>query len=138
MSKRRFTEEQINEMLMNKNVAKCSDKAISYNKDFKIEAVKLYQNEGMSANQIFKEAGFNLDMIGREVPKDLLYDWTRIFETKGIDGLLIETRGKSNGGGRPKTKWSTDKERIKYLETQVAYLKAENDFLAKLRKKSLN
>ena len=27
------------------------------------------------------------------------------------------------------------KEQIKYLETQVAYLKAENDFLAKLRAK---
>ena len=138
MSKRRLTEEQINEISKNKNVARCSDKAISYNKDFKIRAVKLYQENGMPANQIFKEAGFNLDVIGREVPKDLLYDWTRIFKTKGADGLLIEARGKGKGGGRPKSKWLTKKEQIKYLETQVAYLKAENDFLAKPRKKSLN
>jgi hypothetical protein len=40
---------------------------------------------------------------------------------------------RGHGGGRPKTKNLSDKEKIEYLETKVAYLKAENDFLAKLR-----
>jgi hypothetical protein len=50
-------------------------------------------------------------------------------------GLQIETRGGHNGGGRFKTKGLTETEKIKKLEAEVAYLKAENDFLAKLRAK---
>ncbi len=136
MNRRIFTKEQINEMLKNKNVARCSEKSITYHKNFKIEAVQRYQNNGISANQIFKEAGFNLDVIGKEVPKDCLYDWIKVVRIKGIDGLSKESRG--GPGRRHSLKNLTDKERIKYLETQVAYLKAENDFLAKLRKKRLN
>ena len=138
MSKRRFTQEQIHELLANKNITRCSEKAITYRKEFKIEAVKQYQDEGKSASQIFKEAGFNLDIIGREVPKDCLYDWIRIYKEKGTQGLLTESRGKAKGGGRPHITWSNDKEKLKYLEAQVAYLKAENAFLAKLRNKRLN
>lgn len=136
MSIRRFTEQQIKELLQNPNVERCSEKSISYSKEFKIKAVDRYQKVGVSPNQIFTEAGFNLDLIGKEVPGDCLHCWLKIFRTKGIEELSIETRGKSKSGGRPKTNWPDDKEKIKYLEAKVAYLKAENDFLAKLRKKS--
>jgi hypothetical protein len=136
MSIRRFTQEQIKELLQNPNVEKCSEKSISYSKDFKIKAVDKYQKDGVSPNQIFTEAGFDLNLIGKEVPSDCLYCWLKIFRIKGIKELSVETRGKSKSGGRPKTNWSDDKEKIKYLEAKVAYLKAENDFLAKLRKKS--
>ena len=137
MSKRRFTKEQIEELLDNPNVERCSDKSISYSKDFKIIAVKKYE-EGMSASEIFKQSGFNINLIGRNVPFDRISRWLKVFKTKGAKELSLETRGRSKGGGRPKVNWQNDKEKIKYLETQIAYLKAENDFLAKLRKKSLN
>lgn len=132
MSKRRFTSEQINGLLGNRNVAKCSDRAITYNKDFKVRAVKQYQDEGKSAKQIFKEAGFDLNAIGKDRPKVCLQDWRRIFKRKGIRGLKTETRGWS---GRPRIKKLTDAKKIEWLEAKVAYLKAENDFLAKLRAK---
>ena len=74
-------------------------------------------------------------MIGRKKPKSLIRDWNRIFKEKGLDGLKTETRGRGSGGGRPKTRDLTDADKIKRLEAQVAYLKAENDFLAKLRAK---
>jgi hypothetical protein len=130
MSKRIFTNEQINEISKNKNVARCSEKSITYHKDFKIEAIKQY-DRGMSAKEIFKEAGFDLSAMGRDTPRYRIRDWRKTFKTKGIQGLSVETRGK--GGGRPKTKWPSDKEKIKDLELQISYLKAENDFLAKLR-----
>lgn len=135
MSKRIFSKEQVKELLQNPNVANCSDKSITYKKEFKISAVKKYQ-EGLPASMLFKQAGFNVDLIGRKTPKWCLERWRRTFRDKGIKGLANEARGKS--GGRPKTNWSDGKERIKYLETENAYLKAENDFLAKLRKKRLN
>lgn len=131
MSKRIFSSEQVNEMLKNENILRCSEKSITYHKDFKIRAVKQYQSDGLSAVQIFKDAGFNVDIIGRETPKNCLGDWCKIFKVKGIDGLSKEQRG--GPGRRHSVKNLTDKERIQELENRVAYLKAENDFLAKIR-----
>lgn len=133
MSKRRFTAEQIANLLKTGNVVRCSDKAITYSKDFKVRAVREYRDEGLSAKQIFKEAGFDLDVIGKNKPKECLKQWCRVFKIKGTSGLITETRGR--GGGRPRTKGLTDAKKIEYLEAKVAYLKAENDFLAKLRAK---
>jgi transposase len=136
MSKRIFTPEQIRELLQNPNVAKCSEKSIGYSKDFKLRAIKRYQ-EGCPPKQIFSEAGFNTALIGLKVPKWCLQDWLKIFNAKGEVGLKTDGRGKHKSGGRPKgIKHLSDKDKLKYLEAQVAYLKAENDFLAKLRKKS--
>lgn len=132
MSKRRFTSEQINGLLGNRNVSKCSDRAITYDKDFKVKAVKQYRDDGKSAKQIFKESGFDLDAVGETTPQNCLKTWRRIFKIKGAAGLITETRGRS---GRPRTKELTDAKKIEYLEAKVAYLKAENDFLAKLRAK---
>lgn len=135
MSKRRFTQDQIKELLQNPNVETCSEKSISYNKDFKVLAIKQKQN-GLSNMEIFKQAGFNVGLIGRETPERCLHSWKKVFNNKGLNELSIETRGRSKGGGRPRVNWQNEKEKIKYLETQIAYLKVENDFLAKLRKKS--
>lgn len=137
MSKRIFSEEQIKTLLQNPSVERCSGKSISYRKDFKVSAVEKYY-EGLPPNEIFRQAKFDINMIGRETPKRCLQSWRKILKNKGVQELSVETRGRGKGGGRPKTNWLNEKEKIKYLETQVAYLKAENDFLAKLRKKSLN
>lgn len=131
--KNKFSQVQIQELLKNSNVVKCSDKAITYSKDFKVLAAKQYIEEGKSAKEIFRIAGFDLNVIGKDTPKYRLKDWNKLFRTKGAAGLQTERRGR--GGGRPKTKWLDEKERIKYLEAQVAYLKLENDFLTKLRAK---
>lgn len=130
MSKRRFTKEQIEELLKNDNVTRCSDKSISYSKKFKQLAIKQY-NEGWSSNQIFREGGFDLELIGVDIPKGCLGRWRQTYQLKGVTSFDKETRG--GRGGRPKTKWKSETERIKYLEIENAYLKAENDFLAKLR-----
>ena len=133
MNKDKFSKEQMRELLNNRNVSKCSEKAITYAKDFKVKAVKQYNEEGKTAREIFREAGFDLRVIGKSTPKDCLSDWRKIFKTRGTNGLLTETRG--GHGGRQKTKGQTDADKIKWLEAKVAYLKAENDFLAKLRAK---
>lgn len=135
MSKRIFTQEQVEILLQNANVVACSEKSITYHKDFKILALQQYQ-EGKSAPQIFKEAGFNTSLIGSDNPLAAIRRWRKVFEKKGETGFARETRG---GPGRKKSlRDLTEKEKLKYLEAEVAYLKAENAFLAKLRKKRLN
>ena len=137
MSTRRFTTDQIAELSKNKNVTKCSNKAITYSQKFKLLAVNQYY-AGLSTRQIFREAGFDLRIIGDDIPDTSLKRWKKIYNTRGPSRLSMETRGQQ--GGRPKTKGLTDAERIKRMEIEIAYLKAENDFLAKLRaaKKRLN
>jgi len=132
MSKRIFTKEQIAILLANKNVLRCSEKSITYHKDFKLEVIQKYLNEGLSAMQIFKQAGFNLAPIGHDAPAECLRRWRKIYHMKGEDGFAKETRG--GPGRRHSLRDLTDKEKLKYYEAQVAYLKAENAFLAKLRK----
>jgi transposase-like protein len=131
MSKKKFTSKQIQQLLNNDNVIKCSNKAISYGKDFKINAVKQYNENGLSPREIFKQSGFDPKVLGKQRISHCLLRWRKIFRTKGMTGLVSETRGR--GRGRPKIKDLSDADKIKRLEVEVAYLKAENDFLAKLR-----
>jgi len=133
MSKRRFNTGQIIELLKNTNVAKCSDKSITYSKKFKLQAIKQYKEDGYSPRMIFEKAGFDLCLIGEGTPDESLRRWRKTYAEKGPVGLNAEARGRSHNGGRPKTKGLTDTDRIKRLEIENAYLKAENDFLVKLR-----
>jgi len=118
--------------LRNENVSGCSERSITYSNDFKIKAVKLYK-QGLTSREIFKQAGFDLNTIGRDQPQSCLKRWNKTWRAKGEGGLAIETRGRT---GRPKKpKDLSDADKIKWLEAEIAYLKAENDFLAKLRAK---
>jgi hypothetical protein len=131
MSKRRFSQEEVDILSKNKNVKKYSEKSITYAADFKVRAVERYK-EGLPSRDIFREAGFSLNMIGKNIPNDCLKAWNKTYHKKGESALRTETRGK--GGGRPKkVKDANDIDKIKRLEAEVAYLKAENDFLIKLR-----
>jgi hypothetical protein len=135
MSKRLFSPEQIADLLRNPNVAKCSSKSISYKQEFKIWAIKQYDNGGLSAKDIFSQAGFDILMFKHDELSGILRRWRRLKRIKGDSAFEQDGRGKSvgNGQGRPKTKWNSDALQIEYLKAKVAYLQAENDFLARLR-----
>ena len=134
MNRRVFTKEQINEILKNPYVRKCSEMTITYVNDFKVKAVKQHIEQHMTAKEIFIKAGFDLELIGQETPHWCLKSWTKIYRTKGLEKLKIESRGKSPTG-RPRKTEMTTQDRIKRLEMENAYLRAENDFLTKLRAK---
>jgi uncharacterized protein (DUF2344 family) len=126
-----FTRKQINELLNNNNVIKCSSKSITYGKDFKLLAVKKYYEDGYSPRMIFEESGFSINIIGKKRAKDSLLRWRRIYNKRGEKELVKENRGSS--GKRKRLEFKSKDEEIKYLKTKIAYVEAENDFLAKLR-----
>lgn len=130
----KFTNEEVLELRKNPNVVKCSRKAVTYSKDFKLRAVKQYLEENLSCNEIFRLAGFNRSTLGRSIPKDRISDWKYIYRVDGETGLTTDRRGLSSTG-RPKIKGLSEKERVERLEAEVAYLKAENLFLKQLRAK---
>lgn len=133
MIKSKFTANQIEELRSNKYVVKCSDKAITYSKDFKLLAVKQYE-DGKTPFEIFRDAGFNIQTLGKKTVGWCLKRWNDTLKARGLSGLETDNRGK-NSRGRPTTEGLTAEQRIEYLEAKVAYLKEENLFLAQLRAK---
>lgn len=130
MSKRMFSGDQIKEIAGNTNVVRCSQRSITYKEEFKRQAVLLH-GQGMSPQEIFRQAGFPLAVIGRDTPGECIERWNETVRKKGTTGLA-ESRG-GHGGRKPKPKDASDSDRIKRLEAENAYLKGENAFLARLR-----
>ena len=123
MSRRILTQEQVAIISKNKNVRRCSSKSIRYRKEFIAKSLDLYNKEGMAATEIFQLAGFDLEVIGKRVPNKLMHHWNKSLRSH----VKIQ---------RPKLKLSEEAKQennIRRLKARVAYLEAENDFLAKLR-----
>jgi transposase-like protein len=125
----RFSESQIRQIEVNANVLHVSERSITYQPSFKLAAVKAYL-EGKGPADIFKEAGFNLEIIGRDIPNGCLKRWRKTFASQGETGLLEERRGKGSPG-RPVMEVSVEK-RLAQAEARIKLLEAENDFLKKL------
>lgn len=125
----RFSESQILQIEENANVLHVSEWSITYQPSFKLAAVKAYL-EGKGPAEIFKEAGFNLTIIGQDIPNGCLKRWRRTFSSQGEAGLLEERRGKGSPG-RPIRDLSVEK-RLAQAEARIKLLEAENDFLKKL------
>jgi hypothetical protein len=125
-----FSNEEIDKLRGNPCVLSCTDRTIIYTYEFKKKSLELHR-DGVSAKEIWRRAGFDISKWNKDYCKDAIKDWKQIVRKRGIEGLAKLHGG--NMGGRPKIKGVTDADKIKRLELQVKYLKAENDFLAKLR-----
>jgi hypothetical protein len=115
----------------NPYVLSCTDRTIIYTYEFKKKVLELHR-DGVSSKEIWRRAGFDIGKWNKDYCKDIIKSWKQIVKKRGFEGLTkLQGMGAT---GRPKTK-GTDADKIKRLELQVKYLKAENDFLAKLRAK---
>ena len=129
MNRRILTGEQIKKLSQNKNVSRCGSKSIRYSKEFKKTAIQQYNEEGLTAVEIFESAGFDLDVVGKRMPNKLMHQWNKVFRMRLAkllsqeEHLSIETAQKKIRSGN----------QLRTLKAKVAYLEAENDFLAKLR-----
>ena len=63
MSKLTFSEKDIETLSKNPNVLRVSDKSITYSDDFKRHFIEEYL-QGKLTRVIFKEAGFNTEVLG--------------------------------------------------------------------------
>ena len=82
MKKRLFSKSQMIELEKNPNVLRVTDQAISYHPDFKVKAV-LENIKGESPARIFMDHGFDLDIIGKGLPRKRLYQWRNIYNESG-------------------------------------------------------
>ncbi|MDP3058901.1 MAG: IS3 family transposase, partial [bacterium] len=130
MAERLFSAEDQEKLLLNKNVIKVGETSITFCPEFKVEAVRANVIGGKPPHLVFLDAGFDLDIIGRENPKRCLERWRPIFEKRGEDGLRNDRRGK-NSTGRPTDRELTIEEQLRRAEAKVRYLEKGNELLKK-------
>ena len=123
-----FTDEQVKQLRENSNVKRVSHKAITYTKEFKERFIE--ENEqGKPSIEIFKEAGFNVDVLGLSRIKSSGKRWRN--QSKRLEGLKDTRKG---GSGRPRTKHLTKDEIIERQKAEIEYLKQERNFLLELKR----
>ena len=125
----KYTKEQMEQFKNNPCVFNCTERLISYTYEFKLRAIEL-QEQGISSKEIWKRSGFNIDIWRKTYFHETINDWKKIVKRSGTEGLL-----KSDGVQYDKGPNNTNNDKLKRLELQIKYLKAENDFLARLRAK---
>jgi transposase len=130
MKKKLFSKSQMIELQKNPNVLRVTEQAITYHPDFKVKAV-LENIKGESPARIFMDHGFDLDTIGKGLPRQRLYQWRKIYNESGELGLSLDNRGKTRAD-RSSSKELSVEEKLKKAEARIKYLEVENDFLKKL------
>jgi transposase len=125
-----FTEENMRRLETNSNVQHVSETNITYTPEFKLAAVKAYE-EGETPAEIFIKAGFDLDLIGHEKPKQCLKRWRDTYATFGESGLMEERRGRGSTGRRKAVALSAEED-LKLARAKIKLLEAEVDLLKKL------
>ena len=128
MSKKIFTEAEIDILSKNKYIKKVSNKGITYTDEFKRLFIIENQN-GKFPRQIFEECGFDINILGMHRIHSSGKRWRSSFRRNGITELK-DTR-KFNTGRHAKKDLSLE-EKFKKLQAKVNFLQAENELLKKL------
>ena len=129
MSKKVFTEKEINLLTNNTFVKSVSPKGITYTDEFK--NIFIAENDkGKLPRQIFEECGFEIDVIGIDRVRSSGKRWRAAYRENGVSGLR-DTRAENSG--RPCERELTLEEKYARLEAQHNLLKAENELLKKIR-----
>jgi putative transposase len=125
-----FNEQEMKQLEQNPSVLRVSEKAITYSPAFKVAAVQAY-HKGITPREIFLQAGFNMEVIGNDVPKKSLLRWRNVYAASGEAGLLEERRGKGSTGRKAIDELSMEEQLLR-AEARIKLLEAENDLLKKL------
>lgn len=122
MAKRKInlTQEQQYILLKNPNVENVTDCSIKYTDQFKQVALEL-NSQGVTAKQIFKDAGIDLKIIGKDAPNNSLGNWKQKAKSNVKKSTkYLATQSKKNAA-------------LKAVLDENKYLRAENEFLKKLQ-----
>lgn len=123
-----FTEKQVVELSKNQNVKHVSIKGITYQESFKEYFLKA-NAQGKTPNEIFKESGFDIEILGYDRIMSCDKRWRK--QSKRLEGVKDTRKGKS---GRPRTRDLSQEEIILRQKAEIEYLKQERDFLLELKR----
>ncbi|WP_211260004.1 IS3 family transposase [Pseudostreptobacillus hongkongensis] len=103
------------------------DKNRTYSKDFKLQIINRILISHESINYVALDIGL--------VSSGILHNWLSKFKENGYNVIEKKKGRKPKSMTKPKknNKTLSEKEKIKQLEDEILYLKAENEYLKKLR-----
>lgn len=128
MSKKLFTEQEIELLKQNKYVKRVGQKGITYTDELKQFAIAKSQ-EGFLSTEIFEMAGFDLTIIGRTRAQKALDRWKVAYNKSGVMGLQ-DTRKESSG--RPLERELSLEEQLERKEARIKFLEVQLEFQKKL------
>ncbi|EJQ37369.1 hypothetical protein IEE_05301 [Bacillus cereus BAG5X1-1] len=129
MTKKLFTEREIQILSSNPYVKSVSQKGITYTEEFK--RIFIEENEkGKLPRNIFEECGFDIDVIGMKRVMSSGSRWRAAYRKNGVFGLR-DTR--TENAGRTLERELTLEEKYARLEAERSLLKAENELLKKIK-----
>ena len=126
MSNKIFTIEEQEKLRVNPYVKNVTDKSITYTEEFREYFINQY-NLGKSPKEIFKEAGFDINILGNKRIKSNTNRFKKMSER--IEGFK-DTREENSG--RPLKHELTDEEKIVKLKEENLKLKQQLEFLKKM------
>ncbi|WP_233569480.1 HTH domain-containing protein [Falsibacillus albus] len=129
MTKKLFTEKEISILSKNPYVTSISSKGITYSEEFKHHFIS-ESRSGKFSTQIYEEAGFDIDILGKRRIKSAAYRWKKAYAEEGGLGLKDTRKGKS---GRTRDKELSLEEKYARLEAKMNLLEAEHELLKKIR-----
>lgn len=132
---RKFSEEEMNLLRTNPNILAVSPCRLVYTLDFKQRAVQQSKEKGMSAIQIFTEAGLTLELLGKPRITAAMKMFNR--EARSPEGLR-EPCGKSReermtAFAKEDLAKRHTKNAIRELQNKVIHLEQQVEFLKKTR-----
>ena len=111
-----FSNEEVAILRQNQCVFNCTNNSVNYTYEFKKRALEL-RDSGVSAKEIWKRLGFDVNKWKKHYFRLTIRDWRRIVQRSGIEGL-----NKHGGIQYDRGPNNTDKDKLKRLELQVKYL----------------
>lgn len=127
MSKKRFTEKEIETLSKNPNVAFVSEKYIFYRAEFKEECIANVNNRTKTLRMTFIDAGFDIDMIGWDRIREAYKNWRFAYSK----GKVLQTKH-SDSGRKHGSRELSHEEIIARKDREIRRLKEENEFLRQL------
>lgn len=128
MVEKKFTEKEMKDLLSNPYVASVGSTMITYTDEFKRIFIA-EDNSEKTPREIFKEHGFDVDLLGGSRIRKAAYRWRKAYKEQGIEGLTDSRKEALKKSGK---KELTLEEKSARLEAQIQMLKAENELLKKL------
>ena len=128
MTKQLLTQKQIEQLQKNPHVVKVSERTITYADAFKSQFIDEYL-AGKTPRQIFREYGFDVEILGRKRIEQASSRWRKAYEKNGLIGLT-DTRKTSSG--RPLKRELTMAEILERQAARIELLEGQVDMLKKL------
>ncbi|MBD0384899.1 IS3 family transposase [Paenibacillus sedimenti] len=128
MIKKLFSAEERESLAKNKYVVRVSEKAITYDDEFKRLFIDQYMM-GKTPREIFESNGFEVNVIGMKRVEQSADRWKKAYEQGGIIGL-VDSRKESSG--RPLRRELSQDEVIAKQEAKIRLLESQIELLKKL------